>query len=125
MIAVLMINDLEMFFRRTCPRPDLSHLPPQRVIEIGNLLVRSMGAGTLGTSCGCDYGRSTRSARFSPLLWGAQGHSIVPGGGGQIHREIGCVEARRTRSSTHISKPSRASRFWAQPIILEGEGLLD
>src|SRR6202171_6880907 len=46
MVAGLMMHDLEMF-PQTCPRPDLSHLPPRSVLEIGELWYRSMGAGTL------------------------------------------------------------------------------
>src|SRR6202158_3218822 len=46
MVAGLMMHDLEMF-PQTCPRPDLSHLPPRSVLEIGELWSRSMGAGTL------------------------------------------------------------------------------
>src|SRR5260370_2788203 len=46
MIAGLMMHDLEMF-PQTCPRPDLSHLPPRSVLEGGGLGSRSMGAGTL------------------------------------------------------------------------------
>jgi len=44
MVAGLMMHDLEMF-PQTCPRPDLSHLPPRSVLEIGELWSRSMGAG--------------------------------------------------------------------------------
>ena len=46
MIAGLVMHDLEMF-PQTCPRPDLSHLPPRSVIEVSELWSRAIGAGAL------------------------------------------------------------------------------
>ena len=46
MIAGLVMHDLEMF-PQTCPKPDLSHLPPRSVIEVSELWSRAIGAGAL------------------------------------------------------------------------------
>jgi len=50
MIAGLVMHDLEMF-PQTCPRPDLSHLPPRSVLEVSELWSRAIGAGALAR-CG-------------------------------------------------------------------------
>src|ERR1700735_2546636 len=46
MIAGLVMHDLEMF-PQTCPRPDLSHLPPRSVLEVSELWSCAIGAGAL------------------------------------------------------------------------------
>src|SRR5258708_12060859 len=46
MVAGLMMHDLEMF-PQTCPRPDLSHIPPRQVLEISELWSPAVGAATL------------------------------------------------------------------------------
>ena len=45
-IAGLVMHDLEMF-PQTCPKPDLSHLPPRSVIQVSELWsVRNRGRRT-------------------------------------------------------------------------------
>jgi hypothetical protein len=46
MIAGLATHDLEMF-PQTCPKPDLSHLPPHSVVECSDLWSLKKGAGLM------------------------------------------------------------------------------
>lgn len=61
MIAGLAMHDLEMF-PQTCPRPDLSHLPPSSVIEMSDFWSLSQGAGSL-VWCGAAVAASRQQPR--------------------------------------------------------------
>jgi hypothetical protein len=71
MIAGLAMHDLEMF-PQTCPRPDLSHLPPRSVLEMSDFWSLSQGAGSL-VWCGAAVAGSRRevSAALVYLVVGA------------------------------------------------------
>jgi hypothetical protein len=115
MIAGLMMHDLEMF-PQTCPRPDLSHLPPQSVLEIGELWSRSMGAGTLARA-GAAIMASLLDARALLAYLG-----LKPFDGTTFYRGIGFVDAGEAVEYPYLETLT-GDPIWAQPMILEGEGL--
>jgi len=67
MIAGLVMHDLEMF-PQTCPRPDLSHLPPRSVLEVSELWSRAIGAGALARA-GAAILAGLLTLRRSSLTW--------------------------------------------------------
>jgi len=115
MIAGLMMHDLEMF-PQTCPRPDLSHLPPRSVLEVGELWSRSMGAGTLARS-GAAIMAGLLDARALLAYLGAK-----PFDGTAFYRGIGFVNAGEAVEYPYL-ETLNGEPIWAQPMILEGEGL--
>jgi hypothetical protein len=115
MIAGLMIHDLEMF-PQTCPRPDLSHLPPRSVLEVGELWSRSMGAGTLARA-GAAIMAGLLDARALLAYLGAK-----PFDGTAFYRGIGFVDAGEAVEYPYL-ETLEGEPIWAQPMILEGEGL--
>ena len=115
MIAGLMMHDLEMF-PQTCPRPDLSHLPPQSVLEIGELWSRSMGAGTLARA-GAAIMAGLLDARALLAYLGAK-----PFDGTAFYRGIGFVNVSEPVEYPYL-ETLNGEPIWAQPMILEGEGL--
>jgi len=115
MIAGLMMHDLEMF-PQTCPRPDLSHLPPRSVLEVGELWSRSMGAGTLARA-GAAIMAGLLDARALLAYLGAK-----PFDGTTFYRGIGFVNAGEPVEYPYL-ETLNGEPIWAQPMILEGEGL--
>src|SRR4029077_16502277 len=115
MIAGLMMHDLEMF-PQTCPRPDLSHLPPRSVLEVGELWSRSMGAGTLARA-GAAIMAGLLDARALLAYLGAK-----PFDGTTFYRGIGFVNACEPVEHPYL-ETLNGEPIWAQPMILEGEGL--
>jgi len=115
MIAGLMMHDLEMF-PQTCPRPDLSHLPPRSVLEVGELWSRSMGAGTLARA-GAAIMAGLLDARALLAYLGAK-----PFDGTTFYRGIGFVNAGEAVEYPYL-ETLNGEPIWAQPMILEGEGL--
>jgi hypothetical protein len=115
MIAGLMMHDLEMF-PQTCARPDLSHLPPRSVLEIGELWSRSMGAGTLARA-GAAIMAGLLDARAMLAYLG-----VKPFDGTAFYRGIGFVDAGEPVEYPYLEMLN-GEAIWAQPMILEGEGL--
>ena len=115
MVAGLMMHDLEMF-PQTCPRPDLSHLPPRSVLEVGELWSRSFGAGTLARA-GAAIMAGLLDARALLAYLGAK-----PFDGTAFYRGIGFVNVGEPVEYPYL-ETLNGEPIWAQPMILEGEGL--
>jgi hypothetical protein len=116
MVAGLMMHDLEMF-PQTCPRPDLSHLPPRSVIEIGELWSRTIGAGTLARA-GAAIMAGMLDARAILAYLG-----VKPFDGTAFYRGFGFVNAGESVEYPYLETLS-GEPIWAQPMILEGEALV-
>ncbi|MFZ2063991.1 MAG: hypothetical protein WAU82_23485 [Candidatus Binatus sp.] len=115
MIAGLVIHDLEMF-PQTCPRPDLSHLPPRSVLEVSELWSRAIGAGALARA-GAAILAGLLDARAILAYLG-----VRPFDGTPFYRATGFVNAGEPVEYPYL-ETLKGESIWAQPMILEGESL--
>src|SRR5258708_28070890 len=115
MIAGLMMHDLEMF-PQTCPRPDLSHLPPRSVIEVSELWSRAIGAGALAR-VGAAILAGLLDARAILVYLG-----VKPFDGTPFYRATGFVDAGDPVEYLYL-ETIKGEPIWAQPMILEVETL--
>jgi hypothetical protein len=115
MIAGLVMHDLEMF-PQTCPKPDLSHLPPRSVLEISELWSCAIGAGTLARA-GAAIMAGLLDAR-AILVYLA----VKPFDGTSYYRTGGFVDAGEPVEYPYLETLTGES-IWAQPMIMEGEAL--
>jgi len=116
MIAGLVMHDLEMF-PQTCPRPDLSHLPPRSVIEVSELWSRAIGAGALAR-VGAAILAGLLDARAVLVYLG-----VKPFDGTPFYRATGFVDAGDPVEYPYL-ETIKGETIWAQPMILEGETLV-
>ncbi|MFZ0679797.1 hypothetical protein [Candidatus Binatus sp.] len=115
MIAGLVMHDLEMF-PQTCPRPDLSHLPPRSVLEVSELWSRAIGAGALARA-GAAILAGLLDARAILAYLG-----VRPFDGTPFYRATGFVNAGEPVEYPYL-ETLQGESIWAQPMILEGESL--
>jgi len=115
MIAGLVLHDLEMF-PQTCPKPDLSHLPPRSVLEISELWSCAIGAGTLARA-GAAILAGLLDAR-AILVYLA----VKPFDGTAYYRTGGFVDAGEPVEYPYL-ETLKGDSIWAQPMIMEGEAL--
>ncbi len=115
MIAGLVMHDLEMF-PQTCPRPDLSHLPPRSVLEVSELWSRAVGAGALARA-GAAMLAGLLDARAILAYLG-----VRPFDGTPFYRATGFVNAGEPVEYPYL-ETLKGESIWAQPMILEGESL--
>jgi len=115
MIAGLIMHDLEMF-PQTCPRPDLSHLPPRSVLEVSELWSRAIGAGALAR-VGAAILAGLLDARAMLAYLG-----VRPFDGTPFYRATGFVDAGDPVEYPYL-ETIKGESIWAQPMILEGESL--
>ncbi len=115
MIAGLVMHDLEMF-PQTCPRPDLSHLPPRSVLEVSELWSRAIGAGALARA-GAAILAGLLDARAILAYLG-----VRPFDGTPFYRATGFVNAGEPVEYPYL-ETLKGEAIWAQPMILEGESL--
>ncbi|MGC2495470.1 hypothetical protein [Candidatus Binatus sp.] len=115
MIAGLVMHDLEMF-PQTCPRPDLSHLPPRSVLEVSELWSRAIGAGALARA-GAAILAGLLDARAILAYLG-----VRPFDGTPFYRATGFVNAGEPVEYPYL-ETLKGESIWAQPMILEGESL--
>ena len=115
MIAGLAMHDLEMF-PQTCPRPDLSHLPPRSVIEISELWSCAVGAGALARA-GAAIMAGLLDAQAILIYLG-----VKPFDGTPFYRTAGFVDAGEPVEYPYL-ETLKGEPIWAQPMILGGETL--
>ncbi len=115
MIAGLVMHDLEMF-PQTCPKPDLSHLPPRSVLEVSELWSCAIGAGVLARA-GCAIMAGLLEAR-AILVYLA----VKPFDGTPFYRTGGFVDAGEPVEYPYL-ETLKGEAIWAQPMIMEGEAL--
>src|SRR5713226_2983027 len=115
MIAGLIMHDLEMF-PQTCPKPDLSHLPPRSVLEVSELWSRAIGAGALARA-GAAILAGLLDARAILAYLG-----VKPFDGTPFYRATGFVDAGEPVEYPYL-ETVKGEAIWAQPMILEGETL--
>lgn len=115
MVAGLMMHDLEMF-PQTCPRPDLSHLPPRSVLEISELWSRAVGAGTLARA-GAAILAGLLGARAILAYLG-----VKPFDGTAFYRGVGFANIGEPIEYPYLETLS-GQPILAQPMIMEGEAL--
>jgi hypothetical protein len=115
MIAGLVMHDLEMF-PQTCPKPDLSHLPPRSVIEVSELWSRAIGAGALARA-GAAIMAGLLDARAILAYLG-----VKPFDGTPFYRATGFVDAGEPVEYPYL-ETLKGEAIWAQPMILGGESL--
>ena len=115
MIAGQVMHDLEMF-PQTCPRPDLSHLPPRSVLEVSELWSRAIGAGALARA-GAAILAGLLDARAILAYLG-----VRPFDGTPFYRATGFVNAGEPVEYPYL-ETLKGESIWAQPMILEGESL--
>lgn len=115
MIAGLAMHDLEMF-PQTCPRPDLSHLPPRSVLEMSDFWSLSQGAGSL-VWCGAAVAVSRRQpgAVLVYLVVGAIDRT-------QSYRSAGFVKAGEPFPYPYLETVD-GGEVRVQALVLEGEPL--
>src|SRR5713226_5981762 len=115
MVAGLVMHDLEMF-PQTCPRPDLSHLPPRSVLEVSELWSRAVGAGTLARA-GAAILAGLLDARAILAYLG-----VKPFDGTAFYRGVGFVNIGEPVEYPYL-ETLKGQPIWAQPMIMEGEAL--
>jgi hypothetical protein len=115
MIAGLAMHDLEMF-PQTCPRPDLSHLPPRSVLEVGDLWSRAVGAGALARAGAAILAGQLQAQAILAYL------GVKPFDGTPFYRAAGFVNAGDPVEYPYLETLS-GEKILAQPMILAGESL--
>jgi hypothetical protein len=115
MVAGLMMHDLEMF-PQTCPRPDLTHIPPRQVLEISELWSRAVGAGSLARA-GAAIMAGLLDARAILAYLG-----VKPFDGTPFYRGVGFVNVGEPIEYPYLETLS-GGPILAQPMIMEGEAL--
>ncbi|MFZ0890108.1 MAG: hypothetical protein WA005_16815 [Candidatus Binataceae bacterium] len=116
MIAGIVMHDLEMF-PQTCPRPDLSHLPPRSVLEIGDRWSLSKGGGTL-VFCGVVLPLRLREEVRALLVYLA----VEPFDSTAFYTSRGFVKAGEPFEYPYLETLD-GGPIWSQAMILEGEAL--
>jgi hypothetical protein len=115
MIAGLAMHDLEMF-PQTCPRPDLSHLPPRSVLEMSDFWSLSPGAGSL-VWCGAAVAGSRHQPRAALV------YLVV----GQIDRTESYMTAGFVKAGEPFPYPYLETvdgrEVRVQALVLEGEAM--
>jgi hypothetical protein len=115
MIAGLAMHDLEMF-PQTCPRPDLSHLPPRSVLEVGDLWSRAVGAGAIARAGAAILAGLLDAQAILAYL------GVKPFDGTPFYRAAGFVNAGEPVEYPYLETLT-GERILAQPMILAGESL--
>jgi hypothetical protein len=115
MIAGLAMHDLEMF-PQTCPRPDLSHLPPRSVLEVGDLWSRAVGAGAIARAGAAILAGLLDAQAILAYL------GVKPFDGTPFYRAAGFVNAGEPVEYPYLETLT-GGPILAQPMILAGESL--
>jgi hypothetical protein len=115
MVAGFRMHDLATL-PQSHPRPDMSHLPPEFVLESGELWSLSRGAGRVAShAAGAIAGvLRARAVLIHPIL-----------------RPVDLTDFYRELNFTNASEPVEwpfaktieGGKIWVQPMLLEGEGL--
>ncbi len=115
MIAGLAMHDLEMF-PQTCPRPDLSHLPPRSVLEMSDFWSLSAGAGSL-VWCGAAVAGSRQQPRAALV------YMVV----GQVDRTGAYLTAGFVKAGEPFPYPYLETvdgrEVRVQALVLDGEAM--
>jgi hypothetical protein len=113
MIAGLAMHDLEMF-PQTCPRPDLSHLPPASIIEMSDFWSLSPGAGSL-VWCGAAVAANRQQPRAALV------YMVV----GPVDRTVSYLTAGFVKAGEPFAYPYLETvdggEVRVQALVLEGE----
>ena len=115
MSAGLAMHDLEMF-PQTCPRPDLSHLPPRSVLEVGDLWSRAVGAGAIARAGAAILAGLLDAQAILAYL------GVKPFDGTAFYRAAGFVNAGDPVEYPYLETLT-GEPILAQPMILAGESL--
>lgn len=115
MISGLAIHDLEMF-PQSCPKPDLSHLPPQCVLECSDVWSLSRGAGILAWFGAAAPARQAGARAVLAYL------AVKPFGDIGFYLATGFVKAGEPIEYPYVETLD-GGRIWVQPMLLEGEAL--
>ena len=115
MIAGLVMHDLEMF-PQTCPKPDLSHLPPRSVLEVSELWSCAVGAGALARAAAAILAGLLDARAILAYL------GVKPFDGTAFYRAAGFVSIGEPVEYPYL-ETLKGQPIWAQPMILEGEAL--
>jgi hypothetical protein len=115
MIAGLSTHDLEMF-PQTCPKPDLTHLPPHSIVECSDLWSLRKGAG-LAVWCGVVVPLLARRTR-AVLVYLSAG----PEGNADFYLGTGFVKVGEPSLYPYLETVDEEPIF-AQPMVLQGEAL--
>lgn len=115
MIAGLSTHDLEMF-PQTCPRPDLSHLEPQSVVECSDLWSLRKGAGLM-VWCGVVVPLLARRTR-AVLVYLSAG----PEGNEDFYLGTGFTKVGEPTLYPYLETLD-SEPIVAQPFVLQGEAL--
>jgi len=115
MVAGFIMHDLRSL-PQSFSKPDLSHLPPESVIEGGTLWSLSRGAAGI-------------ARQIAPVIVGTlQAKAVLlypvcrPLDLTAPHRELGFIDACEPIPN-RFAKSLGGERLWVQPLILEGENL--
>jgi len=115
MVAGFRMHDLATL-PQSHPRPDLSHLPPEFVLESGELWSLSRGAGRVASRVG---GAIAGMLRARAVLI----HPILrPVDLTDFYRELNWANASEP-VEWPFAKTMDGAKIWVQPMLLEGEGL--
>jgi hypothetical protein len=115
MIAGLAMHDLEMF-PQSCPRPDLSYLPPRSVLECSDLWSLRKGAG-LFAWCGAVVPVVAKQIRTIVVYL-----AIGPAHNAAFYRRTGFVEVGDAVVYPYAERLD-GGEIRVQPMILEGQAL--
>jgi hypothetical protein len=115
MISGLAIHDLEMY-PQSCPKPDLSHLPPRSVLECSDLWSLRAGAG-LFAWCGMVVPVMRQRIR-AVLVYLA----VSPTDNAAFYRRAGFVNADQPILYPYAERMD-GGEIRVQPMILQGEAL--
>jgi hypothetical protein len=115
MIAGLATHDLEMF-PQTCPKPDLSHLPPHSVVECSDLWSLKKGAGLM-VWCGVVVPLLARQTRAVLVYL-----SDSPEGNSNFYTGTGFVKAGEPGLYPYLETLDKQPIF-AQAMVLQGDPL--
>ena len=115
MIAGLAMHDLEMF-PQTCLRPDLSHLPPRSVLEVGGLWSRAVGAGALARAGAAILAGLLEAQAILAYL------GVKPFDATEFSRAAGFVNAGEPVQYPYL-ETLNGEPIMVQPMILAGESL--
>ena len=115
MVAGFRMHDLATL-PQSHPRPDMSHLPAESVLESGELWSLSRGSGRLASRAA---GTIAGILRARAVLI----HAIVkPVDLTDFYRELGFLNACEPLEWP-FARTIEGGKIWVQPMLLEGEGL--
>ncbi len=115
MVAGVSLHDLEMF-PQSCPRPDLSHLPRESVLECSDHWSLSLGAG-IHAWRGIAVQVVHRAPQAVLIYLAVRGADH-----GGYYSAMGFVHAGDPVEYPHLQRSDRAQLF-VQPMILDGAAL--